>query len=735
MSTGAALKDYAPPPIDEGNPPGSFGLLMAEMRPAPGRLRNTLLLLAQVFIAITIGETFRIPMLSILIIISFFLSGNDGASNTSTALMAGMTILAGTALTIIFLMLSLSEPGLRLPCMLLLTLCAGFMSQAATLGPLFNILFFWIVYMAMNADLLEAIGYSVDGFVGNTTDSVVPDAVFMPPEESMLHLLLWIGFVFLIGVTLLVVTNRLAGHDPLVVLRNGLVARLNAIADLCDRRSGSAEDARPLYRYAEEGVAELRRAHDLASKLHPELSRRRAGIAMIRTMARLVLIMVFLQPLQGGEDTEFMRAAGRMARLCARTLQNRRGELAELEAEETDLPALTERFRADPMRFPLAQELARGLAVVRALILVPDAEKHGFAPEIVVAVRSYLKPDAFRNPAYARAAMRIALSVTICYAITRATSWPGIQTCVVTCFLVSLETVGDTVHKMLLRIVGALIGAAFGIGTILLLMPYMTNLTDLLLAVMPVTLLAGWIKSGSDRISYAGVQIALAYFMTVLQGYGPTLDMETGRDRVIGILIGNIVVYLVAVTFWPVSVTAVARRQLVNATRILGTLAAYRRTEPDAIVETAQEIEREKFGKAIAAVRNAIVNAPLEIFGFTPSTGARRIDARMVTAIQLLAVPIAILSDIRVPVDNAVQKHADQLKGWFDTLASWIDDGRNGGNLVETLPPPPALPDDPQREIWFAVLDQRLRRILEDLVPGDEPETARPAIDVRPVQA
>lgn len=734
MSTGVALKDRAPPLIDEGDPPGALGLLMAEMLPAPGRLRNTLLLLAQVVIAITIGETFRIPMLSILIIISFFLSGNDGASNTSTALMAGMTIVAGTALTIVFLMLSLSEPGLRLPCMLMLTLCAGFLSQAATMGPLLNILFFWIVYMAMNADILDAVGYSVDGFVGNTTDSVVPDAAFLPPEESMLHLLLWIGFIFLIGITLLVVTNRLAGHDPLVVLRNGLVARLNVIADLCDDQSGSTGDTRLLYRYAEAGVADLRRAHDLASKLHPELSQHRAGIAMIRTMARLILIMVFLHPLQGGQDTEFMRAAGRVARVCARTLQNRRRELTELEAEGTDLSAMTESFRADPMRFPLVMELARGLTVVRSLILIPDVEKQGFAPEITVAVRSYLKPDAFRNPAYTRAAMRIALSVTICYAITRATSWPGIQTCVVTCFLVSLETVGDTVHKMLLRIIGALIGAAFGIGTILLLMPYMTNLTDLLLAVIPVTLLAGWIKSGSERISYAGVQIALAYFMTVLQGYGPTLDMETGRDRVVGILIGNIVVYLVAVVFWPVSVTAVARRQLANATRILGALVTYRRNEPDALVETAQEIEREKFGKAIAAVRNAIVNAPLEIFGFTPSSGTL-VDARMVTALQLLAVPIAILSDIRVPADNTAQKHAEQLKGWFDAFASWINDSRNGGNLVDTLPPAPALPDDPQREIWFAVLDQRLRRILEDLIPDGEPETARPAIDVRHVRA
>ncbi|AQS86687.1 hypothetical protein A0U93_00565 [Neoasaia chiangmaiensis] len=698
-------------------------------------MRNTLVLLTQVIIAITIGETFRIPMLSILIIISFFLSGNDAVSNTSTVLMAGTTIIAGTLLTIVFLMLSLSEPGLRLPCMLMLTLCAGFMSQAATLGPLFNILFFWIVYMAMNADILDAVGYSLDGFVGNTTDSIVPDAAFLPPEESMLHLLLWICFVFLIGITLLVVTNKLAGHDPLVALRNGLVARLNALADFCEAQN-IPNAVRPLHRFAQQGGVGLRRAHDLASRLHPDLLERRAGIAMIRTITRLVLITVYLQPLLEERDDAFMRAVGRKARLCAAALENRRRDLQGLEADDIDLSAIArETMHTDPLRFPLGTELARALTIIRSLILVPDTEKLGFVPEAPAPARTYLKPDAFKNPAYAQAAVRIALCVAICYVITRATSWPGIQTCVVTCFLVSLETVGDTVHKMLLRIIGALVGASFGIGTILLLMPYMTDCTELLLAVVPVTLLAGWIKSGSDRIAYAGVQIALAYFMTVLQGYGPTLDMETGRDRVVGILIGNIVVYLVSVSLWPVSVTATARRHLVNATRLLGSLLIYRRKDPESLLETGQEIERENFGKAIAAVRSSIANAPLEVFRFGDPHEVREIDERMITAIQMLAVPIALLADINPPADDIVRTHEEKLKNWFDEFALWVSDGENGRDLLRDLPQPPDLPSDPQREIWFRVLDQHLRLILGDLVPGLASQTSMPTLNIHKARA
>ena len=73
------------------------------------------------------------------------------------------------------------------------------------------------------------------------------------------------------------------------------------------------------------------------------------------------------------------------------------------------------------------------------------------------------------------------------------TDWPGIHTCVITCFFVALGTVGETIHKATLRFIGCLIGAGLGLGAILLLMPLMTDLGDLLLLLAPVTLLAAWV--------------------------------------------------------------------------------------------------------------------------------------------------------------------------------------------------------------------------------------------------
>jgi multidrug resistance protein MdtO len=50
-----------------------------------------------------------------------------------------------------------------------------------------------------------------------------------------------------------------------------------------------------------------------------------------------------------------------------------------------------------------------------------------------------------------------------------------------------------------------------------------------------------------------GYQLAFAFFLCVIQGSGPAFDMVVARDRVIGILFGNLVVYLVFTQFWPVS--------------------------------------------------------------------------------------------------------------------------------------------------------------------------------------
>jgi len=100
--------------------------------------------------------------------------------------------------------------------------------------------------------------------------------------------------------------------------------------------------------------------------------------------------------------------------------------------------------------------------------------------------------------------------------------------------------------------------------------------------VAAVTLFAAWVSTGSQAISYAGQQVALAFYLTVLQGWTRTSEMVIGRDRVIGILLGNVIMSVVFSTLWPVRIKAVVRQALSRALESLATMLRLGRGDPSA---------------------------------------------------------------------------------------------------------------------------------------------------------
>ena len=147
-------------------------------------------------------------------------------------------------------------------------------------------------------------------------------------------------------------------------------------------------------------------------------------------------------------------------------------------------------------------------------------------------------PDAFTNPAPTRFALKVTLAAMSCYFLYTAVDWAGIHTAFITCCFIALEDNHATLHKGLLRIVGCLIGALLGFLAIQFLVPHMETIASLVLLIGAVSLGAAWIAAGSERIAYAGLQIAFAFFMCLFQGFGPGTDFGTIRDRIAGILLG-----------------------------------------------------------------------------------------------------------------------------------------------------------------------------------------------------
>jgi len=133
-----------------------------------------------------------------------------------------------------------------------------------------------------------------------------------------------------------------------------------------------------------------------------------------------------------------------------------------------------------------------------------------------------------------------------------AIDWSGIHTALITCTFIALESTGATpATRVWLRIGGCVIGGALALFTIVFLMPHMGNDSRRLLWWWPVPLpLPAGVATGTELISYAGLQIAFAFFFSVFQGYAPDTDLDNVRNRVVGILFGLIVTGLVFQYIW-----------------------------------------------------------------------------------------------------------------------------------------------------------------------------------------
>ncbi|MCF7993593.1 MAG: FUSC family protein [Chromatiaceae bacterium] len=198
--------------------------------------------------------------------------------------------------------------------------------------------------------------------------------------------------------------------------------------------------------------------------------------------------------------------------------------------------------------------------------------------EVVPAPKTpFVAPDALSNPAYIRLAFKTTAAAVICFLIYTAIDWQGIHTAMVTCYVAALGTTGETLHKLTLRIIGCLIGAAIGVAAIFWVIPHIDGIGALMALVFFGCLVGAWVSTGPERLSYAGVQVALAFLLTVLQGFGPSVSLDTAQGRIVGILLGNLVVYLIFTRLWPAPIVGEARALFARA---LSGLAGMARLAP-----------------------------------------------------------------------------------------------------------------------------------------------------------
>jgi multidrug resistance protein MdtO len=618
--------------------------LLDELTPYPGRLAAVARISVCCMVVVAIGMLYQIPLVGYMAYIVFLLGSREVAATALTGIVAVIAVTLAVLLSLLFYTLDASEPALRLPLMALSTFAAVFLARTMALGP--------VAFLA--------------GYVLVMSQILIDE---IPSLEALGRFVAWLWTIVTVPVAITILANLIFGETPARLARRTAARLLRSLAAAL--RGGDAAGLR----HAEAEALDLIELREHAGKLDHRLSAKHAiDSRLIETLAELLM----LHRLLPGDTLVSARGAiAASAEACASAIEG--DWTLPPAAPALDREAIA--AEAGPVAAAMADAAARlqdDIARRATARDVPEAAKHGL-----------LAPDAFSNPAYARFALKTTLAVMAAYIIYSGLDWPGISTAITTCFFVALGSLGETIHKASLRMAGAAIGGLLGGLCTVYVVPEMTDIGQLCLLVGAVSALGAWVATGSDLISYAGMQGAFAFFLTVLQGYSPNDDLTAPRDRVVGILLGNALMTLVFSLLWPTSAVDRARASLAAALRALAQLLD---TEGKAGSRLATL-------KAVAEARRFVTLAAFELRLLPARLWLERTGGVSIEQLDRLATAGFVVVD-QTP-DPALAEAARQddqaISAWLKACAARVAPGGTSALPPKPDMPPPEVPVSPRQ--------------------------------------
>jgi multidrug resistance protein MdtO len=494
--------------------------LRRDLAPFPGRFEFALRLAIVCALATWVVEIYQTPSAALTAYVAFFLVRSERVASIAISLAANVILTATLAALIVIADVVIDMPWWRVATMAAISFAMMFVASASKLRLIAPIV---ALVAAYALDLLAR------AQIG----------------EFATRSLLYAWLLFGVPGAVTIVVSLLAAPSPRTLAERALAERLAAAARVLRRsdevtRRAFAEalgtgisDVREWLRFA--GIERTSASVDLAA-LHG------AGESMTNLLL-LVDEIVRDDALPPPYRERLADTFDEMAEIFRTG-----GYPVDIELQDSVHDAV------------LSPEAARRWAEARNSLAeftatVEAAEAHEGAGAHEATERSGLfVADAFTDPMHVRFALKTTAAALVCYATYTLLDWPGIHTALITCYIVALATAAETVEKLTLRVAGCLVGAALGTAAIVYVMPAVTSIGGLLGVVLVAALASAWVAVGSPRIAYAGFQMAFALFLCVIQGPSPEFDLTVARDRVVGILFGNLMMYLMFTLVWPVSI-------------------------------------------------------------------------------------------------------------------------------------------------------------------------------------
>lgn len=504
--------------------------LIAELAPAPGRGEYTLRLTLSCALVIALFMTLQIPFLAVALIAVFYVSQPNVVMMSLVGIVFFITISVTIGLVLLMFKYAYDYPLPRLVASTLLFAAAVYLMRV--LGKL-GLAFFVVALALIYAQTFPSM-----------TDQ----------SEILVRLLLWLWAAINFAVLLTVLVNAcFPGAFP----ARQFNARIRALfrQSAAALRSGKPAD-RPRLEEIAASVPELQTLLKLGTLSSPAMRRARGEQeALMVTAIRCAWLTALLRPTPPSAQSRAL--AGALMHLA---------EGGEPSRLSLDHDAWTGENKS------VYREMGDALAALaRGEEAVLPAECSVGEP--------LLLPDAWTNPAYARFTLKTVLATLVCYLFYTAADWQGIHTIMLSCVIVAQPGLGATMQKTALRVAGALLATVLALACILFIQPRVESIVGLLMMALPVMAASAWLAAGSERIAYAGIQIAFTFSLAFLSGLGPMYNLTELRDRAIGILLGVLVSSLFHLYLWPDSEALPLRRRLA---RLYRQIADYLRNAPRA---------------------------------------------------------------------------------------------------------------------------------------------------------
>jgi multidrug resistance protein MdtO len=626
-----------------------------ELTPYPGRVSLAARMVIAATLVMIVTMTFRIPYGAYGALYALNISRESPQTTVKTVKTIVVAFVLGGLYVVIGALFFLEEPVLR---------------------------FLWVVGSLFAA--FYAIGimtnYGASSRFGYLIVITIPLWDLHVPAEAKVEGTLWaVWTITIASLVAMLVQFVFAAIRPADDFGEFIADRLASVEEvltcyLADRPVDPATEQK-ITRFAMLGTSRLRRI--LRRSTYSPHYREQMG-AVVALVGRLVDLAASLAQLSiriSDNDRQRIRAlASGIAGIRADLLNRRKPSLSESDSESKASSSV-----------PLLREMEKTMSLIPE-VFSGSISISEYAPSVSgdEPPSTLFVPDAFSNPEHLKFALRGGLAASLCYVIYNSVEWPGISTAVTTCLLTALSTIGGSHQKQVLRFAGAIVGGfLIGMGSQVFILPYLDSIAGFTVLFILVTSLAAWVMTSGPRLSYFGSQVAIAFCLINLQEFAVQTSLSIARDRVVGVLLGLLMMWLVFDQLWGASAAAGMKRTIASTLRLLAQLAK----EP-LPGESRLAIDRS------AALRETI-NANFDqaraladgvLFEFGPS---RQQDLALRNRIRqwqpqlrtLFVTEIALLKyrlqlpgfELPEPVRVAQQEFESQLASTLDGMANRID--------------------------------------------------------------